>query len=210
VWFVSIVAFIIDVRTKWALVVGMSVGMSYLPEDLSSIVYWLAHAEGEHRAGFFKILDQVVRANGLYEPPSSRRVQPDVALNRTSTIKQFTWSETSTLKWWTNTLVGGAYNPLREPKPFVPLVEQTATGPEYVTRSSSLKKALSSNGVVGPLLTAWGGVSSTEGSNAQEASEDRTSNRSSSHQSVDMPDGEAGDDRVENSRDIEHPSEEQL
>jgi len=210
VWFVSIVAFIIDVRTKWALVVGMSVGMSYLPEDLSSIVYWLAHAEGEHRAGFFKILDQVVRANGLYEPPSSRRVQPDVALNRTSTIKQFTWSETSTLKWWTNTLVGGAYNPLREPKPFVPLVEQTATGPEYVTRSSSLKKALSSKGEVGPLCAAWGGVSSTEGSNAQEATEDRTSDRSSSHQSVDMPDGEGRDDRGEYRSERTYPGEEQI
>mmetsp|Transcript_36878 Transcript_36878/g.70683 ORF Transcript_36878/g.70683 Transcript_36878/m.70683 type:complete len:647 (-) Transcript_36878:221-2161(-) len=150
------------------------------PEDLSSIVCWLAHAEGAHRAAFFKILNQVVRANGLYEPTSSKHVKSD---DRTSTIQQITWSETKgALKWWTNIVIGGAYNPLREPKPFVPLVDPNTSGPKYVTRSTSLIRALSRNVGAGTLRSAWGEVSQaeqSEGAIGQDATESCSSEQSS-------------------------------
>lgn len=133
------------------------VGVSLLLEDLSSIVYWLAHTEGVHRASFYKILDQVVRANGLYEPSSKNDVKYNKATERSATLKQFAWTETKgTLKWWTKILMAGPYNPLRVPKPFNPLVEEPVIRGRYVARSSSITKLLSATSV-SPLSsrTAW-------------------------------------------------------
>lgn len=122
-------------------------------EDISSIVYWLAHAKGEHRKSFYKVLDQVIRANGLYEPASKNTLQSNLSTDKSATVKQFSWAQSNgMLKWWKTIIMAGAYNPLRTPKPFNPLVEKNSvSGQAYNTRSASLSTILSSNKAVSPL-----------------------------------------------------------
>lgn len=128
--------------------------LHFLVEDLSSIVYWLAHAEGTHRSSFYKILDQVVRANGLFEPTSKTDLSVNGSVERSPSGDRSAWTETKgALTLWTRMLFAGPYNPLRAPIPFSSLVEKQAPSQDFVARSSSISKLLTSNKAVRPIVT---------------------------------------------------------